>query len=82
MEVISHLYYRMCEEQLPAEERLDAMRSWTGGPKARVPAQRVAVHWRIKRGLGTWILLQIRRRRGPTRVLLQICRYSCDMCWR
>ena len=42
MEVISHLYYRMCVEQLPAYERVDAMRSWTGGPKARVPDQRVA----------------------------------------
>ena len=39
MEVISHLYYRMCVEQLPAYERVDAMRSWTGGPKARVPDQ-------------------------------------------
>ena len=42
MEVISHLYYRMCVEQLPAYERVDAMRSWTGGPKARVPDHRVA----------------------------------------
>lgn len=40
MEVISHLYYRMCVRQLPAEDRLDAMRSWTGGARARVPAQR------------------------------------------
>ena len=41
MEVISHLYYRMCVKMLPVEDRLAAMRSWTGGPKARVPAQRV-----------------------------------------
>ena len=42
MEVISHLYYRMCVAQLPVHERLDAMRSWTGGLKARVPDQSVA----------------------------------------
>ena len=46
MEVISQLYYRMCVAQLgehmPEYGRVDAMRSWTGGPKARVPDQRVA----------------------------------------
>jgi hypothetical protein len=46
MEVISHLYYRMCVEQLgehmPEYGRVNGMRSWTGGPKARVPAQSVA----------------------------------------
>ena len=42
MEVISHLYYRMCVAELPAYEQVDGMRSWTGGPKARVPAQSVA----------------------------------------
>ena len=44
MEVIHHLYYRMCVRQLPADythEQLDAVRSWTGGPKARVPKQEV-----------------------------------------
>ena len=46
MEVISQLYYRMCVAQLGEHMseygRVDAMRSWTGGPKARVPDQRVA----------------------------------------
>ena len=44
MEVIHHLYYRMCVRQLPADythKQLDAIRSWTGGPKARVPKQEV-----------------------------------------
>ena len=46
MEVISHLYFRMCVAQLgkhmPEYGRVDDMRTWTGGPKARVPDQRVA----------------------------------------
>ena len=46
MEVISHLYYRMCVAQLgehmPEYGRVNGMRTWTGGPKARVPDQRVA----------------------------------------
>lgn len=42
MEVISHLYYRMCVAELPAYEQVQEMRTWTGGPKARVPAQSVA----------------------------------------
>ena len=46
MEVISQLYYRMCVAQLgehmPEYGRVNGMRSWTGGPKARVPDQRVA----------------------------------------
>ena len=44
MEVIHHLYYRMCVRQLPPDythEQLRAIRSWTGGPKARVPQQQV-----------------------------------------
>ena len=43
MEVISHLYYRMCVAQLgehmPEYGRVNGMRTWTGGPKARVPDQ-------------------------------------------
>ena len=46
MEVISHLYYRMCVAQLgehmPEYGRVNGMRTWTGGPKARVPDQLVA----------------------------------------
>ena len=46
MEVISHLYYRMCVAQLgkhmPEYGRVEKMRTWTGGPKARVPDQGVA----------------------------------------
>jgi len=44
MEVIQHLHYRVCMRQLPsdyAHEQFDAMRSWTGGPEARVPQQQV-----------------------------------------
>ena len=44
MEVIHHLFYRLCVKQLGAEctqEQQRAMRSWTGGPKARVPQQQV-----------------------------------------
>lgn len=41
MEVISHLFYRVCVAQRPAEEQVSALRSWTGGPKARVPGQEV-----------------------------------------
>jgi hypothetical protein len=39
MEVISHLYYRLCVASRPAEDQQPALRSWTGGPKARVPEQ-------------------------------------------
>ena len=45
MEVIHHLYYRMCVRQLPSDythKQLYDMRSWTGGPKARVPQQEVS----------------------------------------
>jgi len=40
MEVISHLYYRLCVARRPAEDQKPpALRSCTGGPKARVPGQ-------------------------------------------
>jgi hypothetical protein len=39
MEVISDLYYRVCVASRPAEDQPPALRSWTGGPKARVPGQ-------------------------------------------
>lgn len=41
MEVISHLFYRTCVAHMPPDEHTAALRSWTGGPKARVPAQAV-----------------------------------------
>ena len=41
MEVISHLFYRLCVAQRPVEEQVPALRSWTGGAKARVPGQEV-----------------------------------------
>ena len=42
MEVISHLFYRVCVAHRPPGEQLPALRSWTSGPKARVPGQEVA----------------------------------------
>ena len=39
MEVIHHLYYRLCVENMPGHYKLEEMRGWTGGPKARVPGQ-------------------------------------------
>ena len=39
MEVIHHLYYRLCVENMPGHFKLEAMRGWTGGPKARIPGQ-------------------------------------------
>ena len=39
MEVIHHLYYRVCVEFMPEHYKMDEMRNWTGGPKARVPGQ-------------------------------------------
>ena len=41
MEVISHLFYRLCVAHRPVEEQVPALRSWTGGAKARVPGQEV-----------------------------------------
>lgn len=45
MEVIHHLYSRMCARQLPLDythEPFNGIRSWAGGPKSRVPQQKVS----------------------------------------
>ena len=39
MEVILHLFYRMCVAQSQSDEQVLGVRSWTGGAKARVPGQ-------------------------------------------
>ena len=50
MEVIHHLYYRVCGEFMPEHYKKDEMRNWTGGPKARVPSQDM----RLKYEKGVW----------------------------
>jgi hypothetical protein len=41
MEVISHLYHRVCVAYLPADKQEPTLRCSTGGPHARVPGQEV-----------------------------------------
>ena len=42
MEVISQLYYRVYVTFTPGLDQKEKKRTWTGGPKARVPGQKMA----------------------------------------
>jgi hypothetical protein len=58
MEVISHLYYQLCVASRPVEDQQPALRSWTGGPQARVPGQELELEYVLQ--VLDWLFTQVK----------------------